>query len=570
MDLKELIVPLRKWWWLLLASTLIASASSFFAVQQQPPIYRTFSTLIVGQAISNPNPNGGEFYLLQQLAQTYTELGNRNVVRNAAMERLGIDWLPEYTIRTLPNSQLIEITVTDTSPERAQVIANELANQIILQSPTSQERSDQERQQFIQSQLDQLQVQILDTQDEITAKESELASFISARQIADNQEQINALRTKLSTLQSNYAALLSNSNQGAINTVSLFEPALLPETPVGAGIAATIITAAAIGFTLAAGAAYLLEYLDDTIKTPEDISKITGLPTLAGIARIDGGDQERHLITFSQPRSPIAEAFRVLRTGVRFANVDSDKNTLLVTSANPTEGKSVTVANLAVVMAQAGHRVLLLDADLRRPVQHKIFDIGTGQGLTNLLLDLDAKTDQSYMDTIVDSSIMPLDKIAGLFILPSGPIPPNPSELLGSVKMQTLLSILSAKFDFVIIDSPPSLAVTDAVALSTQVGSVLLVVDAGRTRRNQFQQAVERLREVRAKIIGVTLNRLTSRNGGYYYYYYYRQSYYRSDADAKAEESVIANNGNLNGQGSKKKTRKITTLFSAKKQKSST
>jgi non-specific protein-tyrosine kinase len=559
MELKEVIAPLKKWWWLLLASTLVATTSSFFAVQQQPLIYRTSATLIIGRTIDNPNPSGAEFYLSQQLAETYATLANRTPVRQATMQTLGIDWLPEYTVRTINNTQLIEITVTDTSPERAQVVANELINQIILQSPSGLEREDLAQQEFIKGQLADLQEQILQTSEEINTKEAELGTLFSARQIADSQGQIAGLQTKLNALQANYAALLSNTREGSINTLEIFEYAPLPQNPVGVGKITTILTAAVIGFTLAAGAAYLLEYLDDTLKTPEDVSKIVGLPTLAGIAHVKENEGEPNLITQTQPRSPIAEAFRVLRTGIRFANIDKPNQTLLVTSANPTEGKSMTAANLATVIAQADNRVILVDADLRRPTQHKLFQLSNGQGLSNLLLDLDVESDASYINAVIDLSLQSVETTKNLFVLTCGATPPNPSELLGSAKMKSLINILSKKFDYVIIDSPPVLAVTDAVILSTQVDSVLLVIDAGKTRRNQFKQAVDRLKEVRANIVGVTLNRLSPRNGGHYYHYYYHKSYYRDQAETPpAKETFgVAQNGYLNGTAHKKETKNL-------------
>ncbi|MCA9994246.1 MAG: polysaccharide biosynthesis tyrosine autokinase [Anaerolineales bacterium] len=540
MELKAYITPLLKWWWLLLAATGVATVSSYLAVRQQPAIYQAKSTLLIGNAIENPNPTGNEFWLGQQLAQTYTDIGQRTVVKEATMSALGLTWLPEYTVRTLPNTQLIEIAVTDTSPERAMVVANELANQLIFRTPTSIRRQeDQERQTFINLQLDELQVKIKETQDEITTKQEELGELFSARQIADTQSQIAALETKLDTLQSNYAALLTSTEKGAINSLSIMEPATIPAIPIGPDTLMTIIAAAAIGLSLAGGAAYLLEYLDDTLKTPEDVEHVVRLPTLAGIATVKSSkDGERPpLITVSHPRSPISEAYRTLRTGILFANVDKKCRSILVTSANPGEGKSVTAANLSIVMAQAGHNVLLIDADLRRPVQHKIFELSKNNGLTDLLLAFDATNKDEATDKLLKDAIKQTGQ-PGLFVLTCGAVPPNPSELVGSTKMRVLLDRMLTQFDYVIFDTPPCLAVTDAVVLSTIVDGSLLVSHAGRTRRNQIKQTVERLQEVQANILGLTLNRLTARTGGYYYYYYYnKNSYYTDDATASLQAS---------------------------------
>ena len=535
MEFKRYISPLIKWWWLILASTTVAVLASIYAVSQQLPVYQARTTLMLGQAINNPNPTGNEFYLGQQLAQTYADLAKRDPVKDATMEALGLDWLPSYTVNVVPSTMLIELTLNDTSPERAMVITNELTKQIILRSPTSaQELEDQERQEFIKSQLDDLEIQIKATKTEIETKQAELAVLFSSRQIADVQAQIGALQAKQTTLQNNYASFLTNSQQGAINSLSIFEPATLPVQPVGPHQTTTVATAAVFGFILGAAAAYLLEFLDDTIKTPEDVSNLTDLPTLAGIAVYEvKGEDKYEVVTQTKPRSPISEAFRTLRTAILFANVDRSTCSILVTSANPSEGKSSTVANLGVVMAQAGHRVLIVDADLRRPVQHIIFNLSSNNyGLTNLLVKM--LIDEGLEDPAQDTHVLLEGAIhettqSALYLLTSGSLPPNPAELVGSAKMQSLLEMLSELFDYIIIDSPPTLAVTDPVVLSTRADSLLLVSHAGSIRKNQLEAAVEQLREVKANMIGVVLNRVSAKTSGYFYYNYYSTSYYQND-----------------------------------------
>jgi polysaccharide biosynthesis transport protein len=313
-----------------------------------------------------------------------------------------------------------------------------------------------------------------------------------------------------------------------------------------------VLTAAAIGFVLGAAAAYLLEYLDDTVKTPEDVEQVAGLPTLSGIATYASDSDKYSLITREQPRSPIAEAYRGLRTAIMFANVDKPARSILISSPNPGEGKSITAANLGIVFAQAGHRVLILDADLRRPVQHKIFDIPSkNMGLTNMLLQM--LVDRHYDDTALDVFALLEGAIhetqqPDLYLLTSGSLPPNPAELVGSEKMKKLLEVLSEYFDLVIVDSPPLLAVTDAVVLGARTDSVVLISNSGQTRRNQLAQAVAKLHDVNANIIGVILNRLSAKTGGYYYYYYYSRSYYHDEPDTDVDEES-------DGKGQKRKRR---------------
>jgi capsular exopolysaccharide synthesis family protein len=314
-----------------------------------------------------------------------------------------------------------------------------------------------------------------------------------------------------------------------------------------------VVAAAAIGFFLGACAAYFLEYLDDTIKTPDDVQQVTSLATLAGIATFPGGNgKDSELITRSAPRSPIGEAYRGLRTSILFANVDRPTRTLLITSPNPGEGKSVTVANLGVVMAQAGHRVLIVDGDLRRPTQHKLFNLGgRNVGLTNLLLqmlmDRSANTPTKSPAELLEGAIYETQQ-RSLYLMTSGALPPNPAEMVGSEKMATLLQLLTLHFDFVLVDSPPALAVTDAVVLSARVDGVVLVNLAGRTRRNQLQQAVTKLQDVNANLLGVVLNRLSPKTAGYYEHYYYSRFYQpdeslAGDPGLAAEAQVNGHNG---------------------------
>jgi capsular exopolysaccharide synthesis family protein len=548
MELRAYLRPLLKWWWLILISTLIAGATSYFAVSQQPPVYQARTTLLIGSAINNPNPDGNEFWLSQQLAQTYSDIAQRDVVRQAVMSELGLTWLPAYSAQPVANTQLLELRVNDSVPERAMIVANELANQLILRAPTSgSQQGDAERQAFITQQLDDLELKIEETNTEIIAKQTELAGLFSARQISDLQSQIRALEAKQDTLRANYASLLASSSQGAVNSLSVIEPATLPQTPIGPEIIMTVLTAAAIGFSLGVGASYLMEYLDDTVKTPEDVRRVTGLPTLTGISENKGGESHQGLITISNPRSPIAEAYRSLRTAVLFSNVDQTARTMVVTSAGPQEGKSFTSANLAIVLAQSSHRVLLIDADLRRPTQQNLFDKQPNYGLTNLLLDMPPAFDSSRLGDMYSqlSRAVLATSIPGLFLMTTGELPPNPAELVGSSRMKALIKALATRFDFVIIDTPPILAVTDAVVLATRVDTVLLVTRAGSTRQSQLKHAVLRLQEVNANMSGVILNRINKQSGEYYHYYknYYPTEKPKGDKPKESASAQPAENG---------------------------
>jgi capsular exopolysaccharide synthesis family protein len=295
------------------------------------------------------------------------------------------------------------------------------------------------------------------------------------------------------------------------------EPAVEPQAPVSPRKLSNTLVAAMVGFALATGTAFLFEYLDDTVKTPDDVSQTLGLGTLGIIGRL--AKREKPLVMVAQPFSPVAEAFRVLCTNVRFSSVDRPLRTLLVTSPSFAEGKSITAANLAVAMAQAGLRVVVVDADLRRPHLDQLFSLdhrerSAGErlwwGLTGSLLE-------GRIDGMLHTV-----QVEGLSILPSGELPPNPAEIVGSQQMQKVLHKLAEQADIVLIDSPPVLPMADATALAQAVDGVLLVLHAGKTRRRAAQHALESLRQVGANLVGIVLNAVPAHRGSDYYYPYHK------------------------------------------------
>lgn len=547
MELSKYFGVIRRWWWLLAASTVLAAVSSYIAVSQQPLTYEARTVLMLGRTIEDPNPSGTELGLSQQLAAIYADLANMRAVREETMAALGLEGLPGYRARALPNSQLIEIIVTDTNPERAQAVANELANQLILHSPTSPRPEDQEREAFVDEQLNSLQQNIEETEDQIQEKENELEAAFSARDIGNLEREIAVLEDKLRTLQGNYAALLRNTQGGAINTLQVLEPAELPRRPVGAGWQLTVMAASVIGLVLAGAAAFVLDYLDDTVWTLDDMEELTGLAVLPGIPLFDVDEEEgvdTRLITRHQPLMPVSEAFRALRTAVLSAGAYDYFRTMLITGPKPSDGKSVIASNLAVVMAQSGLNVLLIDADLRRPMQHQLFNVDNERGLSDILLLLDLTDKFTDVDALLEDVIQPMPE-PRLHLLTSGSGLANGLGSLSISSLRTLLSIVSDRYDVVMLDSPPVLAVSDPVVLGTQVDGVLVVVDAGRTRGEELKQTIERLREVNSNLVGIVPNRLKARDETYYSYYneYYEVLEPAADGSGERADEHGAKNG---------------------------
>ncbi len=330
------------------------------------------------------------------------------------------------------------------------------------------------------------------------------------------------------------------SEAGQRENVQILDEAILPDIPIKPKKKLNLMLGALIGLGLGIGLTFLLEYFDDSIKNPEELERI-GFPILATIPEIIAEDVvkkvhakdgisddilqarqiETRLVTHFDPKSPISEAYRTLRTNIQFKNKKSKNVVTLVTSSAPKEGKSTTVANLAITMAQLGSKTVLIDTDLRRPVIHSIFDMKKERGVSSYLIG------SSELDTIIKPTF-----VENLSIIPSGPLPPNPSELLGSEEMKKLIAELRKKFDAILFDSPPVIAVTDAAILSTMVDGILLVIKAHQTHREAIKRAKTLLDNAEANIYGCLLNGVNIKRTygtNYYYYYYHYYQYYGHD-----------------------------------------
>lgn len=327
--------------------------------------------------------------------------------------------------------------------------------------------------------------------------------------------------------------------------VRIIDKALAPLAPVSPKKKLNLMLGALIGIGLGVGLTFLIEYFDTSVKTHEELERM-GFNILSAIPRIqmekvekkmesrlnklassEGYKIESRLITHLDPKSPVSEAYRTFRTNLQFSKVDRALNTLLITSAGPKEGKSTTAANLAIAMAQTGKKVLLVDADLRRPVIHSIFGLSKDQGITNFL-----------MESLPYSRLVQPSFLENLSIVASGILPPNPSELLASKKMENLISRWQGDYDIIIIDSPPVIAVTDAAVLSTKVDGTILVVAAGQTDKEAVQRAQSLLTSVDANLLGVLLNNVDVEGtyGSYYYYYYHH--YYSKPGQKKKRKKT--------------------------------
>ncbi len=309
-----------------------------------------------------------------------------------------------------------------------------------------------------------------------------------------------------------------NENQGSTlsSPVDMAATARVPTTPFEPNPTTAGLLGLFVGLLLGVALVALLEFLDNTIKPQQEVEQFVGAPLLASVPQLPnlrpGGHQ---VYTVVQPRSSAAEAMRLMRTNLEFAAASSDIRRLVVSSPNPGEGKSTSAANLGVVMAQGGMKVVIIDADLRRPTQHRIFGVPGDEGLTTLL----THPDRSWVD--VGKRVA----VANLTLIPAGPLPPNPSDLVSSQRFIRLLDKIDKDVDLIIIDSPPVLAASDSLAIAAHTDGVVLVCFSNRTRIDAVQHSVQSIRQGGIRLIGVVLNRTKKQQGASYYgNYYYSQA----------------------------------------------
>lgn len=489
MDFMIYVRPLMKWRRLIILCAVVAGVSTFIVTAGQPPVFETRTTLMIGQSINNPNPSSAQFYLEQELAKIYADMASREPLRRATMIALDLQKLPFYVVRALPNSQLIEVTVTDTDPIQAKSVADELANQLIERAPTSMGEEDQNRAGFIDDQLTQLQDDIESTQNEIADLKVQLGSLQGAREIADMERQIAALDDKLRTLQSSYGNLLSSTQQGAVNTLTVIEPAEVPARPTGTNRALSIVVAMLLGGAVAAVGAYAIEFVDSRIASEADVTQAVSWPIVARIEEHPGGS-DSPAVMLSEPRGLAANSFRLLKTNLELVGVGAVVRSILVTGPAVGEGKSTVALNLALAFAASGRSVILIDGDTYQP-------------------ELTSANEKGLSDLLVDggdaSSLLITPYGENLAILPAGANTNGVRGLLDSPRFDKILANLSAAADVVIVDGPPAF-VSDSLVIASKVDGVLGVVRLGHTERPALRDMKQQFRSGGMRMLGVVIN----------------------------------------------------------------
>lgn len=343
----------------------------------------------------------------------------------------------------------------------------------------------------------------------------------------DNTAEYRTLEREVQTNKHMYVVLLTRLKEidlsGTLqsNNISIINKAEPPVKPIRPNVKLNTILAVIVGIVGGIGLAFFVDYLDTTVKSPEDIKETLGLRFLGGIPNIEGKEEiKRDKIVHIEPHSIIAEAYRAIRTEVSQSMNEMERaKVLLVTSAEPRAGKTMTISNLAIAFAQNGAKTIIVDADLRKPQLHKIFNLDKQLGLTEYL------SGDKKIDAVIKKT-----EIENLMVLTSGKMPSNPAEVLGLMKIEQLFNELRQRFDFILLDSPPVISVTDSIILANKVDGVIEIVRSGQAHAPMILRANERLVNTKAQILGAILNDVSISHGNYYYYYNKYYHYYGEDS----------------------------------------
>lgn len=513
-DLRQLARSALKWWWLLVALPVVLATLAFLYTSRQAPLYLAEVSLEVrtsGQENAYDALLGSE-----RQAKTYQRLVKDQTVLENAGQQLDPPIDPDtlallISSRVESDTSLLIIGVSDTDPAQAATIANLIGQELVSVVEGRIDVYIRERTAELQQRIVDLETEIDGWRAEVIALEqSETAASPEVQtQIADLNEDIERAQDSIELFQTQIGTIIANPG----DSVRVFSNAVAPNEPYAPRKLLNLVLGVLAGLTIAAGLVLLLQYLDNTVKATLDFPEVVGGPLLATVRSIPKIRPGRgQLFMIDDPKSVPAESIRLLRTNIEFASATRELVTISLTSASPGEGKSTIAANLAVALAQAGFITAIIDADLRRPTQHRIFELQNDRGLSTLLAYPEREWKWASHPTMLPN----------LTVIPAGPIPPNPADLLSLDRLRQILADLRTEVDVIIIDSPPVLAVSDPLIIAAHVDGVALVTIGGKTRLDTLKRAAQVLQRGAPRILGVVLNQQADGgDSGYYYQEYH-------------------------------------------------
>jgi Mrp family chromosome partitioning ATPase/capsular polysaccharide biosynthesis protein len=543
MTFEQFWTMLLKQWKIIVICFVVVGVGAFVASKLMKPLYQ--STALVQVVIRSSGNNQSDYTNLMasdQLVQTEATLATSDpILRSVASHYPGLSptqLAKEVTASSRPNTQLFQIDVIDPSPTRAALLANDIAQALIAQQLKMTQDNNSLAQQQIQQNITLTSQQITTTTEQITAIK---AKGGNQGQIALLQAQLTGQQERYTQWQNALAQLELTQAQGN-NPLQIAQNAQPIDSAVQPRILVNTVGGFLAGLLLGILLAMLFEQLDTRVRVPEALSGLVNWPVLATVQLAKSGNRED--VINPGGRDANAEAYRMLRTNIGFAGLDKPLHSLMVTSSQPRDGKSVVAANLAIFMARAGKSTLLIDADLRRPTQHELFHLpNTVMGLSNAVLALSStaqgprtptnapfhKPDFQPLDPTATSrlSLGPFVHTVGipnLWVMPTGPLPPNPPELLDSKVMQHFLSVIAqCGVEIVIFDAPPILGLSDASILASKVDGTLAVIDMTRATRKKLKLLKATLEQRKVTVLGCVANKYRGgRNDSTYVSYYYQ------------------------------------------------
>jgi non-specific protein-tyrosine kinase len=489
---------LRRWLWLFALATIIASVSAFLIVRGQPTVYEASTRMIVGSAIDSPNPDLNTLRASGQLLQTYAELPTTRPFLQAIIDELDLDVSPNdlmemLTITANEETQILTARATSRDPETAVAVANAVANRLVAVSPSGTGEATDLTEEML-AQAAKLEQDVIAIEAQIEELQAQLDVTVDIDRQRLLLDQIAEERNRLADTNRTLAQLYDTLLQPVTNKVTIIEPAVeaVPSDPQTMLI---VLVAGLTGLILSLSAVFAMEYFSNTIETADDLAQMD-VPVLGTIMEDPLLSAQRGQLTARElPKSQAAEMYRMLGTKVLVLAESDNSQSILLTSTRR-EDISGLAANLAVVLAQAGPRVILVDADFHHSSVGNAFEAGSGLGLTEAL--------SGPSDRIV---LTPIEGVPGLSILPTGQVTDDAFSLLASRKMVNLLNTLKQQADIILVVAPPLSIVAEGLLLASYVDGAIPVASSGKTRQADIQNVVANLRSVGAEVIGIALQR---------------------------------------------------------------
>jgi non-specific protein-tyrosine kinase len=507
MDPKQLRKLVRRWAIPVVLITAVGGIVAFAIAKHITPTYTAEATVLVQAAPNQAVGNTGVNLNADQLTSTAASLMTQPPLLQRVINELHLTTTSEALAKQVTstpqvNSELVTVSVSDPDPDRAARIANTVSSDFVAQT-------NQANQQRMNQAGAALQQQIATLNNTLNQEENDLIVAQQSRQDTTGiKAEIAANSALLSTLTGQYATLQATQAQ-SLESVSVAAAASKPLQPSSPKVLLDTALGLVAGLLLALGIAALVEYLDQGLSSEEDVRERLGVPCLAVIPRFYAGSQHRQ----HRDADRAQEAYRRLRTNLLFSELEGPLKSIVITSVRPGEGKTRTAANLAVALATSEQAVLLVDADMRRPAQHRLFGKPLRNGMSEMLI-------AATPGGIPSLNGSHATQYENLGVITCGVLPPNPSELLASSRTRFLIRGLEQQCDVVVLDTPPAPAVTDALSVAAHTSGAIVVVEAGKTNAEQARVVINALRGVHANVLGVVLNKAKSRKLGAYYYYY--------------------------------------------------